>query len=146
MVEDDGTPLQRLVDKVKIPLHEHDLSTSPTGRQREELASVLRNARHEPFDLGLAPLARACLVKLGAGEHVLQMVLHHLVCDGESEAILRRELSELYSAFCNGKPADAVPGGLGYLDFAAWENARTKEDRSSRSYSTGPSGCAISCR
>ncbi|MEQ1691718.1 MAG: amino acid adenylation domain-containing protein, partial [Gemmatimonas sp.] len=126
VVEFDGAPSQKLGVNVTLRLQDQDLSALPAEHQSEELARVLRAARDEPFDLALAPLARACLVRLHAAEHVLQIVLHHLISDGSSEAILRRELSELYAAFCVGRPAPAAPSGLGYLDFAAWEDARTK--------------------
>ncbi len=126
VVEHAGTPMQQLGDKVTLVLQEHDVSSLPAELQREELTRLLNAARHERFDLAQAPLARASLVKLGASEHALQIVLHHLIGDGSSEAILRRDLSELYAAFCTGKPAHAAPGGLGYPDFAAWENERIR--------------------
>ena len=68
-----------------------------SGRWRSASEEVCR-----PFDLAAGPLLRAVLLRLGAGEHVLVVAMHHVVADGWSMGVLRRELGALYEAFGGG--------------------------------------------
>lgn len=49
-----------------------------------------------PFSLAVDPLFRAELMRIGAGEHVLLLAAHHVVCDGWSWWVIVRELGALY--------------------------------------------------
>ena len=62
-----------------------------------------------PFDLGAAGLFRARLIRLADDDHVLQIVVHHIVFDEWSKVVLYRELGTLYDAFADGRPV-AAPG------------------------------------
>ena len=76
------------------------------------------------FDLTVAPLLRAALVRRGADAWTLLLVLHHLACDHTTLAILLDDLSALY----RGDPlGDPVP----YAGFARWER-RTLDDPGER--------------
>src|SRR6185295_4264503 len=68
-----------------------------------------------PFDLARPPLLRACLLRRGAGEHLLVLTLHHIAADGWSLGTLVRELA----AFYQGETLEALP--LQYADFALWQ-------------------------
>src|SRR5438093_501321 len=52
-----------------------------------------------PFDLERGPLVRALLVRLGAADHVLELVFDHIVCDGWSHIVVFDELARLYDAY-----------------------------------------------
>ncbi|MGC5568997.1 condensation domain-containing protein, partial [Streptomyces sp. FR-108] len=67
------------------------------------------------------PLVRATLVRLAADEHVLALVMHHVVSDEWSGRILRRELTALYEAFRAGGPDPLPPLAVQYADFAVWQ-------------------------
>ncbi len=70
---------------------------------------------------------RAALARLGAREHALVLVMHHIVSDGWSVGVLLRELSILYEAFRDGleissrSPLPELP--VQYADYAAWQRA-----------------------
>lgn len=68
-----------------------------------------------PFDLGTQPLVRACIIQNDAGERLLVIDVHHIVCDGISQAILRDEFIRLYN---NGT---LPPQGIQMKDYAEWE-------------------------
>src|SRR5262249_45958682 len=68
-----------------------------------ELGSALSSAAQAPFDLGCELPFRAHLYVLGASEHVLLLVLHHIAGDGWSLAPLARDLSASYAARCAGR-------------------------------------------
>ncbi|WP_203854840.1 non-ribosomal peptide synthetase, partial [Dactylosporangium siamense] len=68
-----------------------------------------------PFDLAAGPLFRAMLVRAAADDHVLALVMHHVISDEWSAGILRRELDALYA----GEELPALP--VQYADFAVWQ-------------------------
>ncbi|MCG7204958.1 non-ribosomal peptide synthetase [Streptomyces arenae] len=73
------------------------------------------------FDLADAPLVRAALIRLADDEHLLVLVLSHLVTDNWSVDLLDRELATAYS----GSPLRSRPleQGPDYRDFAAWQRS-----------------------
>ncbi|MEH2307104.1 amino acid adenylation domain-containing protein [Nostoc sp.] len=75
----------------------------------------------KPFDLSNPPLLRVKLLQLADQSHLLLLVIHHIVCDGWSMDIFRRELFSLYTAFCAGKPSPLPELSLQYADFAHWQ-------------------------
>ncbi|HEV3076918.1 MAG TPA: amino acid adenylation domain-containing protein, partial [Thermoanaerobaculia bacterium] len=87
------------------------------------LAEFLDTHALRPFSLATDRLIRFWLVKLGAGEHVLLVVVHHAVFDGWSAGVLVRELAALYGAFAAGRPSPLPPLALQYADYA-WHQRR----------------------
>ncbi|WP_198348145.1 non-ribosomal peptide synthetase [Plantactinospora sp. KBS50] len=55
------------------------------------------------------PLMAAYLARTGPDEHVLTLVLHHLVADGWSLMVLSREIAEFYQRHRAGEPAVPLP-------------------------------------
>ncbi|HEX3531511.1 MAG TPA: non-ribosomal peptide synthase/polyketide synthase, partial [Thermoanaerobaculia bacterium] len=91
---------------------------------REPVAENLMTAEaRRPFDLARGPLLRAGLWRLGATEHVLLFVLHHIVGDGWSLGVLVREVTALYAAFAAGQPSPLSELPVQYADFAAWQRS-----------------------
>ncbi|GHH94042.1 non-ribosomal peptide synthetase [Streptomyces capillispiralis] len=84
----DGSVVQRLPERVTLPW-----SRTDTGATA--LDDILAADRTEPFDLERPPLLRATLIRDG-GRHRLLLTLHHIVADGWSLAVLRRELLAAY--------------------------------------------------
>ena len=56
---------------------------------------------------------------LAEQENVLLLLMHHIVFDGWSEAVLTRELIELYEASRLSKPSQLPALSIQYADFAA---------------------------
>ncbi|WP_405911568.1 amino acid adenylation domain-containing protein [Streptomyces sp. NBC_00963] len=91
----------------------------PAGADREAfVADLYERELARPFDLEQPPLLRAALVP-GEQEHILVMVVHHLICDGWSLGVLLDELSAAYASD-DARPLPAV----GYREAAARSRAR----------------------
>jgi len=74
-----------------------------------------------PFDLTRAPLFRIRLLCLGHDDHVLLVVLHHIIIDGWSIGILFEELSTFYGAFAARRSAQSPAPALQFADVTRWQ-------------------------
>lgn len=73
----------------------------------------------QPFDLSKAPLMKMKVVKNLSNETSYLLIdVHHIICDGESLAIIFDELSKLY----NDIPL--APIKVQYKNYSAWESKR----------------------
>ncbi|HWS55025.1 MAG TPA: amino acid adenylation domain-containing protein, partial [Pyrinomonadaceae bacterium] len=75
----------------------------------------------EGFELGRAPLLRARLLRVGEGEHVLALALHHIISDGWSMGVLVGELAEAYEAAGRGEGGRPTELPIQYADFTHWQ-------------------------
>jgi hypothetical protein len=77
-----------------------------------------------PFDYRRPPLIRAILYRLRDRRHLLVMLVNHLVADGWSIGIFRRELELFYDAEVSGAPPALPDLPLQFADFSAWQRRR----------------------
>ena len=87
-----------------------------------ELQRHVSDELDSPFDMRAGPLIRGRLVRLSASEHVLLIVVHHIVCDGWSIGVLIRELGVLYRAHRQGEAVSLPQLPIQYADYAQWQH------------------------
>ncbi|MFV3406932.1 amino acid adenylation domain-containing protein [Pseudomonas sp. NY15463] len=75
----------------------------------------------EPFDLATGPLLRVRLLHLGEQEELLLIVMHHIVSDGWSMALMVDELMALYAGFASQTPVSLPALAIQYGDYALWQ-------------------------
>ena len=92
----------------------------PSERMEAAREEAVREAR-EPFDLAKGPPWRAKLLCCSEREHLLVVILHHIICDGWSIGILVRELMAGYEAFLRGETSPLPELPLQYADYAIWQ-------------------------
>ncbi|HEU0055127.1 MAG TPA: amino acid adenylation domain-containing protein, partial [Longimicrobium sp.] len=119
---DAGQPAQVIHPRVAFPLPLVDLSHLPTEEREPELARLGADEVDRPIDLATGPLLRGHLYRLEDGEHVLLLVIHHVVTDGWSMGVMLRELRALYAAFLEDRPSPLAPLPVQYADYAAWQH------------------------
>ncbi|HEU4559497.1 MAG TPA: amino acid adenylation domain-containing protein [Longimicrobium sp.] len=116
----DGLPEQRIgLAASGFHLVEHDL----LGRAdaEAELDRLIAWEARAPFDLERGPLVRGRLIRMAPDDHVLLLAMHHLVTDGWSFGVLFDELSVLYTAHREGRPAHLPELPVQYADYAVWQ-------------------------
>ena len=112
------------------------IDVSDRAEPESEIEQLLAAHARRPFDLAAPPLMRTMVVRAGAEDHVLGVVLHHLVADAWSINVLVRELSVLYnsyaevsaSAYADGAPSPLPELAIQYGDFAAWQRGWLQGD------------------
>jgi amino acid adenylation domain-containing protein len=96
-----------------------DMSGYDPAQRDQTVAERVRATVETPFLLD-APMFRAELLRLDAGEHLLLLSAHHIVCDGWSWWVLVRELGVLYGAY-TGSDAEPLPLPATFADYALAE-------------------------
>jgi amino acid adenylation domain-containing protein len=121
-VEADGEPQQIIHDTMRVPLAQFEVSAQPDA-EAEALRLLSREAE-TPFDLQRGPLARFTLVRLNAREHILLVLLHHIISDGWSVGVFWQEFAQLYTSFVKGDEAALPALPIQFGDYAAWTRAQ----------------------
>ena len=117
----DGEPVQVVAPELAMQLPIADRTEVPLVDRDTEIQRLVQIQAGLPFDLERGPLLRAQLVRLAPDEHVLILVVHHIVFDGWSSGVLSRELSECYRAFAAGDAPQLPELPVQYADFAVWQ-------------------------
>ncbi len=123
-----GEPVQRIQPRIEVPFVE-ETAARWSG---ETLAERLAEEAERPFDLTAGPLLRVRLFERSKQEHVLLVVVHHIVTDFWSQAILFEELGALYQAELTGEPAALPAPALRYSDFVRWQRRMLAGERGER--------------
>ena len=110
-------PAQRIADINSLPIREEQLHVADDA----ELAQHLTSLTHLPFDLRQPPLLRVHLLATNAREHVLLLVIHHIIADGWSMGVLMRDLADLYAAEAEHTSAAPPELNVQYADYAVWQ-------------------------
>lgn len=126
-VEGGTEPLQVVHPPARREIPLVDLSGVPDIQRRQRTDALLQAESERPFDLSTGPVLRSTLVRLGAEDHVLLIVAHHIAIDGWSKGVLWRELTICYDAYAAGSLPSLAPPPLQYADWAVWHRRRLEE-------------------
>ncbi len=125
-----GKPAQRIHQGAKVHFEELDAS----AWSLDEIEPRLADEAHRPFDLEQGPLLRVSVFKRSAQEHFLLLVVHHIVIDFWSLAILLNELGTLYPAEAAGNRETLPPLDSQYGDYVRWQSEMLAGAQGERSW------------
>jgi len=114
-----GEPFRRVAGRLDFALSREDA----TGWSAERLRDRLAGEAWRPFDLENGPLLRVTLFTGTPGGPVLLVVIHHIISDFWSLAIVMRELPALY------RGDDLAPPGLSYDEHVRREREALSDGR-----------------
>ena len=118
---ENGELFQRVAASSAFRLQQINLEEIPADTRKAAAERSLDEESGRPFDLADGPPFRAVLVRLQSTEHVLLLVLHHIISDGWSRSNFYRELSAAYAALAAGKPVPASELPVQFADYSAWQ-------------------------
>ncbi|MGA9567228.1 MAG: amino acid adenylation domain-containing protein, partial [Candidatus Korobacteraceae bacterium] len=117
----DGYPVARISQELTLSLPIAEV-TGATPEQREaELERLAHEEATKPFNLAVGPLLRVRLLRFSDDEHVLLLVVHHIVGDGWSGSLIAGEMAGIYEAFAQDRPSPLPELAIQYADFAVWQ-------------------------
>ncbi len=117
----DGRPMQVVDPAWRPALPQVDLGVLSPQIAEAELANLMAMEQGSTFDLATGPLLLSTLVRVGAGDFVLLVTLHHIIADGWSIGLLLRELAAIYPACEQGRRSPLPELPVQYVDFAVWQ-------------------------
>jgi amino acid adenylation domain-containing protein len=118
---DNGELSQRVAASSAFQLQPINLEGIPADTRKASAERCLAEETCRPFDLAAGPPFRAVLVRLQPTEHVLLLVLHHIISDGWSRSNFYRELSAAYKALATGRPVPVRELPIQFADYSAWQ-------------------------
>ncbi|WP_225728603.1 non-ribosomal peptide synthase/polyketide synthase [Nocardia sp. JCM 34519.1] len=113
-VEIDGVPTQQVLDDVEVPIALADLPAA-------EVDAAIADAAGYPFELSTEIPIRVTVIRCGATECVVLLLIHHIAGDGWSMAPLLRDLSTAYAARRQRRAPDWAPLPVQYIDYTLWQ-------------------------
>nr|APA19546.1 leualacin synthetase [Hapsidospora irregularis] len=126
----DGRDVQQVLPFQEKPLNVIDVA------DEEALTRELDKVQKSPFDLRREPGWRVTLFKLDNENHLLSIIMHHIISDGWSVDILRKELSTFYAAAAKNPDQDPLsqvePLPIQYRDFSVWQRGQQQIEEHQR--------------
>jgi condensation domain-containing protein len=126
ILDDDDPPAQRFSSHAgwTLPVVSfEDLPPAERWHAAERFAAIDAT---RPFELSTGPLFRGTLLRLAPEEHIVFLVVHHLLIDGLSKAILQQELAALYAAYSERRPSPLPSLPFQYADYVLWQRERLR--------------------
>ena len=128
----EGEGEQVVGEETRLRLEVEEVEGGSREEREGKVRERLREEMGKPFDLRRGPLMRARMYRMGAGDQVLFLSLHHIVCDEWSMQILWKELIEHYRAQVEGRQARVKALAIQYGDYAQWQRQWLKGERLER--------------
>ncbi|MGK9339617.1 amino acid adenylation domain-containing protein [Sinorhizobium meliloti] len=110
----DGSAVQVINEPWSILLRARSIA-------QDDLHEVVSQTVEAPFLLSKDHLFRSQLLTLAPDEHVLILVMHHIVSDGWSMSILLDELTAIYNSLLTASPTSLEQPVVQYADYALWQ-------------------------
>lgn len=117
----EGAPKQIVGACSRAKIGQHDLRHFPAADREREANTLVRAEVNRPFDLAAGPVIRGTLLRLADREHWFVLNMHHIVSDEWSLKICFRELTEFYTAFCEGRAPEVPELPIQYGDYTLWQ-------------------------
>ncbi|MFY9573150.1 MAG: amino acid adenylation domain-containing protein [Blastocatellia bacterium] len=117
----NGRPFQRILERGSLEIQVTELgeiAEPELGMRVQQI--VIREAR-QAFNLERGPLIRVSLIRLSGQEHVLVVVMHHIISDGWSMGLLVKEVASLYRSYRTGERPELEEPPVQYADYALWQ-------------------------
>ena len=128
----DNEPQQVVARSGTWPLRTTSATGSTVESRDADTQRLLSAEFSIPFDLEHGPLVRGLVVHLSHDEHVLMVLMHHIISDHWSLGVLHRELARCYKALKSGKKPALDPLRIADADFFAHRQASVPAGELSR--------------
>ncbi|PTR15848.1 condensation domain-containing protein, partial [Nitrosospira sp. Nsp2] len=121
----EGLPEQVIETERKVDIPVIDLSGLPAGQGVARAHEEASRINGTPFDLTQGPLLRLALIRIAPEDHLLVVVMHHIISDAWSNRIVIDEFAAQYRARIKGRgdgeelSLPSLP--IQYADYAIWQ-------------------------
>ncbi len=131
-MESGGNSVQHIRAATPVSLDFTDLENVDDASREREAQQQADDFHQQPFDLEHGPLLRALCLRLGATDHMLVFVMHHIASDAWSKKIIVDEFVAHYNAARRETTCSIPTPSLQYTDYALWESSWLKSEDAKR--------------
>jgi len=118
----EGIVVQIIEKNAKLIIDIVDLVSLTIEERKKERTKIFGDLEAKIFDLREGNLVAVKLIKITDKEYDLVFCLHHIISDGWSMDVLKKEFLMLYEACIHQKEFELSPLRIQYKDFAEWQN------------------------
>ena len=120
--------------QVVHPFNPTELTVVDMNGDEAKFAQALRVEQTTTFNLKTDVGWRLKLFRLNGEDHILSIVMHHIISDGWSVSVLQNELTSFYASAIKGKdPLSSVkPLSIQYKDYALWQKSPPQMEEHNR--------------
>lgn len=138
----DGTPMQQISELIDFKLEVQDLTALLPTVCELEMKHLIERLILEPIKVSEGPLWEARLLRIRNEEHVLIIVMEHIISDMRSMQILLRDIFSTYAQLVRDGRAYLPPIPIQFTEYADWQRRVCDSNYGRSSYwSTRLSGC-----
>ncbi|MFM9272233.1 condensation domain-containing protein, partial [Halomonas elongata] len=113
--------VQVVRDEADVAVQEFDLTQMEEVDRNAARDEWITRLSETPFDLEQGPLLRVGLLRLATDEHLLVVVMHHIISDGRSMQLIVDEFAAEYRARVTGETWQPPAPPIQYADYAVWQ-------------------------
>jgi len=122
-------PVQIADPNPDVAVELQDLSTFPLNQRGQRALQLAQEEWRKQIDLSKEPPLRARLFRLSEHDHLLVIIIHHVVSDGNSGSIFFEELAAIYNGLLKGTAPSLEPLAAQYFDYAVAERSQMQGER-----------------
>ncbi|NOQ74116.1 MAG: hypothetical protein GQ574_19065, partial [Crocinitomix sp.] len=119
---DNGEPYQFINNDLEFEIEQADYSGDKNIK--EKLKQEVLELNNMNLDLVNGPLMAVKLVRISEDQWALLFVIHHIISDGWSIAVLIQEVMANYKRICLESNTNSEELSIQYLDFSNWLQQR----------------------
>ncbi|UED87912.1 non-ribosomal peptide synthetase [Streptomyces profundus] len=113
---------QEVLEPIPLELPVRDLTSRPAAERDALVRRLALKAADTPLDPFAGDVLAPSLLRVGAEEWVLLLVLHHCTCDGWGLTVLLKDLAALYRAALAGTADHGLPPEPPQqVEYARWQ-------------------------
>ncbi|PHN99425.1 hypothetical protein CSC82_34080, partial [Rhodobacteraceae bacterium 4F10] len=94
----------------------------------DKVKELIKEDSYQDFDLEKGPLFRVSLFKINESKYIFYYNMHHIIGDGVSLRIIKRDTLAYYNAFIKNEASQLPDLTLQYKDYAEWQSSRYKSE------------------
>jgi hypothetical protein len=117
----EGLPVQHIEPHVEAELLVDDLSALPASEFGLAVDRIIHERILHPVRVTNDLLFEFRLLKVRTDEHILVVLLEHIISDAVSMNVLLRDLFTAYAQVSAGRPLSLPPIPIQFADYAVWQ-------------------------
>ncbi|TCP59170.1 amino acid adenylation domain-containing protein [Tumebacillus sp. BK434] len=117
----DGNPVQKIEPFAPRPLPVIDLQGLPDAERFPRAMELVTELYQKPFTLSDGAPFSLTLLRLSEQDHILSLMMHHIITDGWSMSRIYQETLAMYERFSQGGLSALPELPVQYADYAVWQ-------------------------